>query len=52
MPPRPSEQCLEETLAPRMLAVNGTIFGIAMLCIVLRLYVRLVMLKIMRLDGM
>jgi hypothetical protein len=52
MPPPPPQQYLEENLAPLMLAVDGTIFGLAMLCVMLRVYVRAVMLKNFGLDGM
>jgi hypothetical protein len=52
LPPPPSKEYLEENLAPRMLAVDGTIFGMAMLCVVLRIYVRVVMLKTFGIDGM
>jgi hypothetical protein len=51
MPPPPPKQYLEENLAPRMLAVDGTIFGLAMLCVALRIYVRVALLKTFGVDG-
>ncbi|KAF2024509.1 hypothetical protein EK21DRAFT_94032 [Setomelanomma holmii] len=51
MPPRPPQEYLDENLAPKMLAVDGTIFGLAMLCVLLRIYVRAVMLKTFGVDD-
>jgi hypothetical protein len=52
LPPPPSKEYLEENLAPRMLAVDGTIFGLAILCVLLRIYVRAIVLKTVGIDGM
>lgn len=51
LPPPPSPEYLNENLAPRMLAVDGTLFGLALLCVVLRVYVRAFMLKTLGIDG-
>ena len=51
LPPPPSQEYLDENLAPRMLAVDGTLFGLAMLCVSMRVYVRAVMLKTFGIDG-
>ena len=51
LPPPPPQEYLQENLAPRMLAVNGTLFGLALLCVVLRVYVRAFMLKTFGVDG-
>lgn len=51
LPPPPSSEYLSENLAPRMLAVDGIIFGLALLCVILRVYVRALMLKTFGIDG-
>jgi hypothetical protein len=48
----PSSQYLDENIAPRMLAVDGTFFGFAMLCVILRIYVKAFKLKTFGIDGM
>jgi hypothetical protein len=50
--PPPPQEYLDENLAPQMLAVDGTIFGLAMLCVLMRIYVRAIMLKTFGVDGM
>lgn len=52
LPPPPPQEYLDETYAPQLLAVDGTMYGLAMLCVLLRIYVRVVMLKTFGLDGM
>jgi hypothetical protein len=49
--PAPSQAYLE-SYAPEMLAAIGTLFGLAMICVLLRVYVRVVMLKVFGVDGM
>jgi hypothetical protein len=51
MPPPPPIEYLKENLAPRMLAVDGTLFALMMMCVMLRIYVRAVMLKTFGIDG-
>lgn len=51
LPPPPPQEYLNENLAPRMLAVDGTLFGLAVLCVLLRVYVRAGMLKTFGIDG-
>lgn len=51
LPPPPSQEYLNENLAPRMLAIDGTLFGLAMICVFLRVYVRAFLLKTFGLDG-
>lgn len=52
LPPPPTQAYLEENYAPRMLAVDGTLFGLALLCVLLRVYTRVFMLKTFGTDGM
>ncbi|KAJ4331511.1 hypothetical protein N0V87_009092 [Didymella glomerata] len=49
-PPPPTEY-LNEDLAPRMLAIDGILFGLAMICVLLRVYVRAIMLKTFGVDD-
>ncbi|OWY44158.1 hypothetical protein AALT_g5880 [Alternaria alternata] len=49
--PAPSQAYLEESYAPEMLAAIGTLFGLAMICVLLRVYVRVVMLKVFGVDD-
>lgn len=51
LPPPPPQEYLDETYAPQLLAVDGTMYGLAMLCVLLRIYVRVVMLKTFGLDD-
>jgi hypothetical protein len=51
LPPPPSTEYLNEDLAPRMLAIDGILFGLAMICVLLRVYVRAIMLKTLGVDG-
>lgn len=51
LPPPPPPEHLDENLAPRLLAIDGTLFGLALLCVLLRVYVRVVMLKTFGFDG-
>ena len=51
LPPPPPQAYLDENLAPQMLAVDGTLFALAMLCVLLRVYVRVGMLKTFGIDG-
>ena len=50
--PAPSQAYLEESYAPEMLAAIGTLFGLAMICVLLRIYVRTAILKTFGIDGM
>jgi hypothetical protein len=50
-PPRPSQAYLDENMAPEMLAVNGTLFALAMTCVLMRVYVRAFMLKTFGIDD-
>jgi hypothetical protein len=34
-----------------MLAIDGILFGLAMICVLLRVYVRAIMLKTLGVDG-
>lgn len=52
IPPHPGTEKLNWTDAPRMLAVNGTLFALAMSCVLMRIYVRGFMLKSFGVDGM
>ena len=52
LPSPPPQEYLNENLAPRMLAVDGILFGLALLCVLLRIYVRAIMLKTFGTDGM
>jgi hypothetical protein len=52
LPPPPPKEYLEQNSAPKMLAVNGTLFGLALLCVLLRIYVRAFMLKTFGIDGL
>ena len=52
LPPPPPAAYLEETEAPKLMAVNATLFSLAMLTVVLRVYVRAIMRKGFGLDGM
>ena len=38
-------------MAPRMLAVDETLFRLALLCVLVRVYVRAIMLKTFGTDG-
>jgi hypothetical protein len=51
LPPPPPKAYLDENMAPHMLAVQGALFGLAMLCVLLRVYVRAVMLKTFGIDD-
>lgn len=51
LPPPPPQEYLDENLAPAMLAVIGSLFGLAMLSFLLRVYVRTVMLKTFGIDD-
>lgn len=51
LPPPPSKAYLEESYAPKMLAVVGTLFGLAMISVLLRVYVRTTILKTFGVDG-
>jgi hypothetical protein len=51
LPPPPPKAYLDEDLAPAMLAVQSTLFGLAMLCVLLRMYVRAVILKTFGADD-
>jgi hypothetical protein len=50
MPPRSAEY-LAENIAPRLLAVEGTLFAVAMSAVLMRFYVRIFMLKMFGWDG-
>jgi hypothetical protein len=50
MPPR-SPEYMAENIAPQLLAIEGTLFAIAMSAVFLRFYVRIFMLKIFGWDG-
>jgi hypothetical protein len=52
LPHAPSQTYLEESDAPKMLAVVGTLFALAMICVLLRVYVRTAILKTFGVDGM
>jgi hypothetical protein len=49
-PPR-SPSYLAENIAPRLLAVEGTLFTVAMSAVLMRFYVRIFMLKMFGWDG-
>lgn len=51
-PPIPSQAYLQESYAPKMLAVVGTLFGLAITCVLLRICVRTAILKTFGIDGM
>jgi hypothetical protein len=51
LPPRPPQEYMDEDLAPAMLAVVGSLFGLAMICVLLRIYVRTMMLKTLGIDD-
>jgi hypothetical protein len=51
LPPRPLQEYMDENLAPAMLAVVGSLFGLAMICVLLRIYVRTMMLKTLGIDD-
>jgi hypothetical protein len=50
MPPR-SPEYLAENIAPKLLAVECTLFAFSMGAILLRFYVRIFMLKMFGWDG-
>lgn len=50
--PLRSPEYLAENLAPRLLAVTGSLFALAMITVFLRFYVRIFMMKIFGWDGM
>lgn len=50
--PRPPQAYLDETFAPKMLAVDGSLYALAMTCVLMRIYVRVFMLKTFGIDGM
>ncbi|KAF9694315.1 hypothetical protein EKO04_007413 [Ascochyta lentis] len=50
MPPR-SPEYLAENLAPHLLAVTGSLFGLAMITVLMRFYVRIFMMKIFGWDD-
>jgi hypothetical protein len=50
MPPR-SPEYLAENIAPKLLAVECTLFAFSMEAILLRFYVRIFMLKMFGWDG-
>jgi hypothetical protein len=49
--PPPSPEYLAENIAPRLLAVEGTLFALSMSAILMRFYVRVFMLKMFGWDG-
>lgn len=54
LPPRPpyaTDEYLARTIAPKLLAVDGTLYSLAMLCVLMRIYVRVFMLKTFGPDG-
>ena len=51
LPPPPPTEYLNENLAPRMLAIDGILFVLALICVLLRVYVRAIMLKTFGIDG-
>ncbi|KZM21875.1 hypothetical protein ST47_g6996 [Ascochyta rabiei] len=51
LPPPPPQEYLDENLAPKMLAVDGCFFGMAVLFVLLRVYVRAVLLKTFGIDD-
>lgn len=50
-PPQRSPEYLAENQAPRLLAVEGTLFALSMSAVLLRFYVRIFMLKTFGWDG-
>lgn len=52
LPPPPPAAYLEETDGSKLMAVTATLFSLAMVTVVLRVYVRAVMRKSFGLDGM
>jgi hypothetical protein len=51
MGPTPTPEYVAENLGPKMLAINCTLFGVAMLTVILRFYVRIFVLKMFGIDG-
>lgn len=49
--PPPSPEYLAENYGPSLLAINCTLFGIAALTMILRIYVRVFILKMFGIDG-
>jgi hypothetical protein len=50
VPPR-SPEYMAENLAPRLLAVEGSLFALSMTALLMRFYVRIFMLKMFGWDG-
>jgi hypothetical protein len=50
MPP-PSPEYMAQNIAPRLLAVEGSLFALSMGAILMRFYVRVFMLKLFGWDG-
>jgi hypothetical protein len=50
MPPR-SPEYMAENIAPRLLAVECSLFALSMIAILMRFYVRTFMLKMFGWDG-
>ena len=51
MGPPPPPEYFAEDYGPRLLAIDCTLFGIAAVTMILRIYVRVFMLKMFGLDG-
>jgi hypothetical protein len=51
LPPPRSPEYLAENQAPRLLAVEGTLFALAISTVLMRFYVRIFMLKTFGWDG-
>ena len=49
--PPPSPEYLAWDIGPKLLAIDLTLFGIAMMTVFMRLYVRVFMLKMFGIDG-
>ena len=49
--PPPPPGYFEEDYGPKLLAIDCTLFGIAAITMILRMYVRIFMLKMFGLDG-
>jgi hypothetical protein len=49
--PQRSPEYLTENIAPRLLAVEGTLFALAMTAVLMRFYVRIFMLKMFGWDD-
>lgn len=52
MGPPPSPEYMAENYGPKLLAIDLTLFGVAMITVVMRFYVRIFTLKTFGWDGM